>query len=238
MTPRYDDLSDDELGRRLKADLPRHAAPAHLRRTILQSAPPRTPRNAWLTPAVAAFAGALLVVLFFVPALPRLVPPDPTERLVRAAVSEHTRTLMWGARRGEAERRDIEPATFIELTRETGVSLTRAFAGDDRLTLLAADPVYVDRIRGVALHYRDADGHLVSYIAVPAVGVKVPDRYRVQIDRWRPALIRDNGFATWLWRQGDVACLIVSDRVSDIETEMFKDYFRRIRTSTEPKSAY
>jgi len=233
MTERYDNLSDEELGRRLAADLPRRAAPAHLRRAILGATPARTARLPWLAPAVSAFAAAMLVILFFVPALPRLVPADPTERLVRAVVSEHTRTLMWGARRG-----DVVPAAFTDLARETGMSLTRAFAGDDQLTLVAADPVYVDRRRGIALHYRDAEGHLVSYIAVPAPRVVVPDGARVQIDRYRPALLRDNGFATWLWRQGDVACLIVSDRVSEAEMATFKDYFRRMRAATEPLAAY
>lgn len=234
MTGRYDDLSDEELGRRLAADLPRRMAPAHLRRAILAAAAPaRPPRAPWFAPAIAALATALVLVLFFVPALPRRVPLDPTERLVRAVVSEHTRTIMWGARHGEAV-----PAAFTELARQTGVSLTRAFAGDDRLALVGADPVYVDRHRGVALHYRDADGHLVSYVAVPAPGVTVPDRDRVQIDRYRPALVRDSGFAAWLWREGDVACVIVSDRVSEAELEIFKDYFRRMRAATQPLAAY
>jgi len=140
---------------------------------------------------------------------------------------------MWGARRGE-----VAPATLPELSRETGVSMTRTFIGDDQLTLVAAEPIYVDRRRGIAIHYRDTDGHLVSYVAVPATGVAVPDRQRVQVDRWRPALVRDSGFAAWLWRQGDVACLIVSDRVSDAEMETFKEYFKRLRVATEPLSAY
>jgi hypothetical protein len=234
MTGRYDDLSDEELGRRLAAELPRRMAPAHLRRAILAAAmPARPPRAAWFAPGITALATALVLVLFFVPVLPRRVPLDPTERLVRAVVSEHTRTILWGARRGE-----VVPAALSELARETGVSLTRAFAGDDRLSLVAADPVYVDRHRGVALHYRDTDGHLVSYVAVPAPGVTVPDRDRIQIDRYRPALVRDNGFAAWLWREGDVACVIVSDRVSEAELEIFKDYFRRMRAATEPLAAY
>ena len=234
MTGRYDDLSDEELGRRLAAELPRRMAPAHLRRAILAAAQQARPvRAPWFAPAISALAMALVLILFFVPILPRRVPLDPTERLVRAVVSEHTRTLMWGARRGE-----VVPAAFTELARQTGVSLNRAFAGDDQLALVAADPVYVDRHRGVALHYRDADGHLVSYVAVPAPGVTVPDRDRVQIDRYRPALVRDNGFAAWLWREGDVACVIVSDRVSEAELEIFKDYFRRMRAATEPLAAY
>jgi anti-sigma factor RsiW len=233
MTGRYSDMSDEELGRRLAAELPRHAAPAHLARAIRAAAPARAPRVPWLAPAVAALATALVLGLFFVPALPRLVPTDPTERLVRAVVSEHTRVLMWGARHG-----DVVPATLPEHSRETGVALTRTFIGDDHLTLVAAEPVYVDRRRGIAIHYRDTDGHLVSYIAVPANGVTIPDGARVVVDRYRPALIRDNGFATWLWRQGEVACLIVSDRVSDTEMDTFKDYFTRLRAATEPLPAY
>ncbi|HUK63058.1 MAG TPA: hypothetical protein VLV15_06990, partial [Dongiaceae bacterium] len=65
-----------------------------------------------------------------------------------------------------------------------------------------------------------------------------PDRDRVQIERFRPALMRDSGFAAWLWRQGDIACLIVSDMVSDAERDTFKDYFLRVRNTTEPVSAY
>ncbi len=233
MTGRYDDLSDEELGRRLAAALPRHTAPAALRRAVQAAVPARAPRVPWLVPACTALATALVLVLFFVPLLPRLVPADPTERLVRAVVSEHTRTLMWGARRG-----DVVLATLPELSRETGVALTRAFIGDDQLTLVSAEPVYVDRRRGIAIHYRDADGHLVSYVAVPAPGIAVPERARVQVDRWRPALVRDSGFAAWLWRQGEVACLIVSDRVSEGEMETFKDYFKRLRSATEPLPAY
>jgi hypothetical protein len=233
MTGPYDDLSDEELGRRLATELPRHAAPPHLSRAIRAAIPGRAPQAPWLAPTVAALATALVLLLVFMPVMSRLVPTDPAERLVRAVVSEHTRVLMWGVRHG-----DVVPATLPELSRETGLSLTRSFIGDEQLTLVAAEPVYVDRRRGIAIHYRDTDGHLVSYMAVPATGVAIPDHARVQVDRFRPALLRDNGFATWLWRQGDVVCLIVSDRVSDAELETFKDYFTRLRAATEPLPAY
>lgn len=233
MTGRYDDLSDEELGRRLAAELPRHAAPAHLSRAIRAAIPAGAPPRLWLAPTVAALATAMVLLLVFMPMMSRQVPTDPTERLVRAVVSEHTRVIMWGARHG-----DVVPATLPELSRETGVALTRSFLGDDRLTLVAAEPIYVDRRRGIAIHYRDTDGHLVSYMAVPATAVVIPDRDRVQVDRYRPALVRDSGFAAWLWRQGDVACVIVSDRVSDAELDTFKDYFRRLRAATEPLPAY
>jgi hypothetical protein len=140
---------------------------------------------------------------------------------------------MWGARHG-----DVVPATLPELSRETGVALTRSFIGDELLTLVAAEPIYIDRRRGIAIHYRDPEGHLVSYMAMPAPGITIPDHQRVQVDRYRPALVRDNGFAAWIWRQGDLACVIVSDRISADELETFKDYFKRLRAATEPLPAY
>jgi hypothetical protein len=233
MTGRYDDLSDEELGRRLARELPRYTAPVHLRRAVRGAIPARAPRVPWLTPALSALATALVLVLFMVPGLPRLVPADPADRLVRAVVSEHSRTLMWGARKA-----DVVLATLPELSRETGVSMNRTFIGDDQLSLVTAEPVYVERRRGIAIHYRDPEGHLVSYVAVPAPGITIPDRERVQIDRYRPALLRDSGFAAWMWRQGDLVCVIVSDRISEAELETFKDYFRRLRAATEPLPAY
>jgi len=47
-----------------------------------------------------------------------------------------------------------------------------------------------------------------------------------------------SGFATWVWRHGDLVCFLVSDMVSADETERFKEYFVRVRTATEPLLAY
>ncbi len=51
-------------------------------------------------------------------------------------------------------------------------------------------------------------------------------------------LKRDAGFVTWVWKQGDVACFLVSDMVSQDDLERFKDYFVRVRVATEPTIAY
>lgn len=227
MTP--DDPTDDGLGARLRSELPRYQAPARLRVTILEAAAPRARRSAWLPPVLSACATALVLILFATPMLPRLTPADPLQRMTRAVISEHSRALMWGARQPQ-----ILPAAQPWLTRESGIGLSRAFAGDDRLEFIGAEPVYLERERGVALHYRDIDGHLVSYIALPALGIVMPERQRTAIGRWRPVLARDNGFASFVWKQGDVACFLVSDMVSVADLERFKDYFVRVRSATEP----
>ena len=231
MTP--DDPIDDGLGQRLRSELRRYEAPARVRASIVEAAAPRSRRAAWLSPVVSACATALVLILFATPLLPRLTPADPLQRMTRAVISEHSRALMWGARQPQ-----VLPAAQPWLTRESGIGLSRAFVGDDRLGFIGAEPVYLERERGVALHYRDVDGHLVSYIALPALGVVMPERQRTAIGRWRPVLARDNGFATFVWKQGDVACFLVSDMVSVADLERFKDYFVRVRTATEPFPAY
>ena len=224
---------DEALGRRLASELPRYTAPARLRVSLVQ-ATDRPRRPMWLGPLVAAAATALALVLFMLPDLPRIVPADPVQQVVRAVVNEHSRALMWGARQPQ-----ILPAGLPWLTQETGIDLRRAFAGDDRLSLVSAEPVYLTRQRGLAVHYRDVDGHLVSYIVLPAErSFTVVERDRVAIDRFRPMLARDSGFVTWIWKQGDVACFLVSDMVSQDDLERFKDYFVRVRTATEPTIAY
>ncbi len=233
MSERFDDTSDEMLGRRLAGELPRHTAPARLRVSIVDAATPRSRRPAWLMPMLSAAATAMVLVLAVMPVLPRIVPADPVQRYVRAVVSEHSRAIMWGARHGE-----VLPTALPWLTQESGISLNRVFVGDERLTFVAAEPVYLERQRGVAIHYKDSDGHMISYVALPAVGLTVPDRERVQIERWRPALLRDSGFASWVWKQGDVGCFLVSDMVSTDDIERFKEYFVRIRVATEPVPAY
>ncbi len=224
--------SDDALGTRLRTELRRYTAPAYLRGSIGESAEPLRARPAWLAPTLAAAATALVLVLVSIPFLPRILPADPTERLVRSVVAEHTRALMWGARRPE-----VVPTALPWLTQESGIALRKFSAGDDRLVFVGAEPVYLEGRRGMALYYRDGDGHLVTYTALPAPGLPLPESRRVQIERWRPALMSDSGFSAWVWRQGDLTCFIVADMVSESDVERFKDYFVRLRLSTDPVPA-
>jgi hypothetical protein len=224
-----DPVSDEALGSRLAAELPRHTASPRLRHTIVEAGRPRADVRPWLSAALAASATALVLFLFFIPMLPRIIPADPVQRLVRSVVSEHTRTLMWGARRP-----DVIPAALPWLTQESGIGLNRVFAGDERLTFISAEPVYLEQRRGIALHYRDDDGHLLTYVVLPAPGLPMPERQRVQVDRWRPALLRDSGFSVWVWKQGDLACFIVSDMISETDLGAFREYFVRVRVATEP----
>ena len=233
MTDQLSDLPDEALGRRLAGELPRHPAPARLRHAVRATG--RTPADIrpWLSAALAAAGTALVLLLFFIPRLLPIVPSDPVQRLVRSVVAEHTRTLMWGARHA-----DVIPAALPWLTQESGIGLARVFAGDDRLAFVNAEPVYLEQRRGIAFHYRDDDGHLLSYVVLPAPGLPLPERRRVQVGRFKPALLSESGFSAWVWKHGDLACFLVSDMVSESDLAHFRDYFVRLRLAMEPVPAY
>ena len=232
MSERLSDASDEVLGRRLAAELPRHAAPPRLRAAILEAAAPRPRRAAWLPPVLSALATAMVLGLAFVPTLPRSVPTDPTGELLRSVLAEYTRAALWGARRAEAL-----PAGLPWLAHESGIGLARVFAGDERLVLVGAEPVYLEGRRGIALSYRDGAGRLVIYMVLPAPAFRVPERPRVQIDRWKPALVQESGFSALVWKQGNLAAFLVADLVTPPDLERFKDYFARVRGATEPVPA-
>jgi hypothetical protein len=223
-------MSDEALSRRLATEVRRYQAPAHLRTAVHRLSRPRR-TAAWLAPALASLATAAVAVLAMLTTLPRTPPPDATLQLVNAVVAEHTRALMWGARRA-----DVIPTALPSVARESGIRLEKAFLGDDRLVFLGAEPVYLDARLGVALHYLDPNGHRVTYVALPAPGMPVPERHRMQVGRFRPALVKHNGFASWVWKQGDVACFLVSDLVGKSDLPGFQDYFIRVRGGTEPRT--
>jgi hypothetical protein len=226
------DFTDETIGRRLRAELPRYAAPARLRGTVLSAAAAGRRPASWVAPLVSAAATVLLLLLVFLPLLPRHVTPDPTETLLEEVLAEYIRVALWGARRP-----DVIPPALAWLRQESGIDLSRAFTGDEQLAFVGAEPVYLERQRGVAMHYRDPAGHLVTYVVLPITGIRMPERQRVQVGRFRPALLRQGGLATWVWPQAGLACFLVADMQPEANLEQLKDYFLRVRLATEPALA-
>ena len=69
---------------------------------------------------------------------------------------------------------------------------------------------------------------------LPAPGLPLPERKRQQVGRFRPALVHDSGFSAWVWKQGDLACFLVADMVSEDDLTRFRGYFVRVRSGTDP----
>ncbi len=227
---------DDPVGRSLRERLPRHPAPRGLRPAIVRAAAPGAVPRApawWLGAGLASAATAMVAFLLLLPLLPAAAPPDPLAPVARAAVSEHARFVSWG----EA-REDVVPAALPWAMRESGVALSWVFAGDDSLQLVNAQPTYLDGRRAIVLAYRAADGEVVTYLMVPAGSFALPEHGRVQIDRYRPLLRQHEGASLIVWRQQGVLCVLVAGLVSRDDLARFKQYFLKVRASTEPIAIY
>jgi len=220
----------DEITRLLRDRLPRHQAPAHLRTSIVGTFGRLESRMGpwrWLSPALSALATAMVMLLWLAPALPRSA-PDPMQRLSRAVMSEYARAVF-----AEEVNPDQVSGSLPRAMRDSGVLLNWVFTGDADLKLVNAQPAYLEGRRALALTYQDRDGHAVSYIIAREPNVAIPDRERVQIARWRPAVRTEDGVALIVWKQSGLVCVMVSDLVSDADLRRFKDYFIKVRSSTE-----
>ncbi len=231
------DGDDARLRRLLRERLPRHPAPPRLRAAIVQATADQVSRRGWIgrwgSPAAAALAMAMVMLLWIAPSLPTNPGGDPVRLLSREVISEHARTILWGE-----SRADVVPAALPRAMEESGVALNLVFSGDDKLQLVNAQPVYLDGRRGIELAYVDVNGHTVTYVVLPARTLTLPDRGRVQIDRWRPLIRTEGGFSLILWKQQDLLCVLISDLVSADDLARLKEYFVKVRSSTEPYAVY
>jgi len=224
-----EDPGEEARFRRLLAErLPRHAAPAHLRAAIAAlAAPPR--RTFWLAPALSALATAMVLGLVALPLLPRGGEPDPLQATVRAVLSEHARSLMWGEARPETV-----PAALPRVMEQTGIGLSWFFQGDDEIQLINAEPLVVEGRRALALTYKDTEGHTLTYTLLPGAGMTLPKQGRVKIDGFQPLLTQIEGWSIFVWKQKDLACFLISDLVSEEDLARFKQVFLKVRQGTEP----
>jgi hypothetical protein len=235
MTTDIDSDGPDEITRLLRERLPQHQAPAGLRVSVTAALDPLTGRHGpslWLAPALSALATAMVMLLWLAPALPRST-PDQMERLSRAVMSEYARAVFTG---------EVSPetltATLPRVMHDSGVLLNWVFTGDADIRLVNAQPAYLEGRRGLALTYQDRAGHSVSYIVAHGPNVAIPERERVQIARWRPVVRTEDGLSLIVWKQSGLVCVMVSDLVSADDLGRFKEYFVKVRSSTEVSPSY
>ena len=224
-----EDRGEEARFRRLLAErLPRHTAPARLREAILGATASAPRKSWWLAPALSALATALVMVLVGLPLLPHGDQADPLQPMVSAVLSAHMQSLLWGE-----PRPDVASTAAPRLIEETGIGLAWFFQGDDEIQLINVEPMIVEARRALALIYKDAEGHLLTYLLVSGAGVSLPKQGRVQIDGFRPFLTKVDGFSVFVWKQQDLACFLISDLVSEEDLSRFKEVFLKVRTATE-----
>ena len=237
MSSHFDDPAHepDPVARLLRERLTRHQAPARLRVAVAETFdPPKSRRrpSLWLASAFSALATAMVMLLWLAPSLPRSS-VDPMQRLAHAAMSEYARAVF-----ADEIRADAVSGTLPRAMEESGVLLNWVFVGDAELRLVDAQPAFLEGRRALALTYRDHDGHSVSYLIARGPNVAIPEGERVQIARWRPVVRTEEGFSLIVWKQSGLVCVMVSDLVSAGDLGRFKEYFVKVRSSTELSRSY
>lgn len=233
-----DQAGDDPvIGRLLRERLRRHPAPPHLRTALTRMMEPDLrayPWRAWLMPALAAAATALVAALLLAPRLP----PSPAgldhlQLLAHAVVAEQALNMA----RGDF-RPDLAPARLTRAMAESGIPLAWVFVGDEELEFADARAALVQGHRAMALAYQTPAGHAVTYVVLRGAAIDLPEGGRVQIDRYRPILRQVDGFGLIIWKQEGLFCALVSDLGPRNDVAELKRHFVKVRAATEPYAGY
>ena len=218
--------ADTTLGAALRLKLPRHAAPAALRRQILRVARRGRGRFALSNPWVSAAVAAGLTLVLVLPFLLR-GRPDPLQALAAEVISEHVRSVLAEETEGSGEN---YKGVVQRLRAKTGVTLRWFYPGDPEIKLVYARPVLVLGKKGLGLLYQDQSGRMATYLVFPGEEVKVPATGRVKVADFNPYAGKADGYSLLLWKQEGLNCVLISDW----DRDRFLQLFLNIRRAAGP----
>jgi len=200
-----------EIRALIRAEAPRYTAPpqlqARIRARVLGPAWPAwrawMPRPRW---AVAALAG-VLAVLAGVWGASLWTARDPVTRLLAQAMAEHEEYAHAAAPHPAAD-----PAALLEPVRAgAGFAFEPVFQGDAQVHLVNAMVSALPGTRTAAFVYRDAAGRYSTLFLMPEAGIAIPEQGRMPIETYRPYHRVTAGKQLFLWKQRQLACLLVVD---------------------------
>jgi hypothetical protein len=195
-----------------------HRAPEHLRESILREIRrQRTPmgqlrellHSLWTTPPALCATTAVLVLAMALPLYHRwAVPaPDPAVRIVGEATRDYTRLLLNYPPHGT---NPAEPTQIQQWFQQTlNFSPAIQFWGNQEIRLLRGYPTYIMERRAACLIFKTGDAISTLYI-FPGADIPIPSRNRRQINGYTPYQATAREQRVLLWRQGELAFLIVS----------------------------
>ncbi|MBI3327585.1 MAG: hypothetical protein HYZ81_12900 [Nitrospinae bacterium] len=230
----------EQIASLLRTHASYHRAPAHLRESILReigrpsgiSGRLRTALHTlWTTPAALCATTALLVLALALPLYHRwaIPQPQPAAQAIEPAakaVSEVTRAhiglLLSYPPSGTSPTDPTQIQQWFQQRLDFAPPIH--FWGDQDFRLLRGYPTYIMDRRAVCLIFKM--GEIISTLYIfPGTDLPVPPQSRRQIDRFAPYHTTAYDHRVLLWKQGDLAYLIVS-RLADPELDQL---FLRIR---------
>ena len=195
-----------------------HRAPDHLRESILREV--RRQRTLitqlrdllhilWTTPPVLCATTAILVLAIALPLYHRwAVPaPDPAARIVGEATRDYRRLLLNYPPHGTNPAEPIQIQQWFQQTLNFSPAIQ--FWGNQEIRLLRGYPTYIMERRAACLIFKMGDAISTLYI-FPGADIPIPPRNRRQINGYAPYQATAREQQVLLWRQGELAFLIVS----------------------------
>ena len=210
---------DAELRARICAEVPRHTAPPALRariqalltETALASPAPvrRAGWRDWLVGrpwTVGSFAGApAIVLLAWTGSL--WFARDPVALLATRAIDEHAEYVKETMARPAAD----PLAVLRELKRQVDYAFEPVFRGDSQVELVTGMVSDLPGRRAATFVYRDRAKRYATLYLMPDAGIAIPAEGRMPIESFKPHHREVSGHQLLLWKQGSLACLMVSD---------------------------
>jgi anti-sigma factor (TIGR02949 family) len=157
----------------------------------------------WTAGALAGAVALLLVVWAGWLWLTR----DPVSLLADRAVAEHMEYAKETMTRPAAD----PLAVMRGLRDQAGFAFEPVFPGDSQVQLVAGMVTDLRGRRAAAFVYRDDSGRYTTLFLMPEAGIIVPDERRMPIETFKPYHRVASGRELLLWKQRNLACLLVSD---------------------------
>jgi anti-sigma factor RsiW len=195
-----------------------HRAPDHLRQSILREVR-RERRFAgrlrdalhtlWTTPPVLCATTAILALAIALPLYHRwAVPaPDPTGRIVGEAARDYHRLLLNYPPHGTNPAEPMQIQQWFQQTLNFSPALQ--FWGNQDIRLVRGYPTYIMERRAACLIFKMGDAISTLYV-FPGADIPIPPHNRRQINGYAPYQATARDQRVLLWRQGELAFLIVS----------------------------
>jgi hypothetical protein len=105
-----------------------------------------------------------------------------------------------------------DPTDVVRAVRsQVDFAFEPVFQGDARVQLATAVVADLPGKRAAAFVYRDTSGRYTTLFLMPDAGIVIPAEDRMPIETFKPHHRVASGRHLLLWKQRDLACLLVSD---------------------------
>ena len=206
--------ADAKIRSLIRAHAPRYSAPPGLRTRIQASLSQSTPSgwplwlgwfraHIWVTSSLAGAMAAFLLVW----ANGLWLAKDPLSPMLTRAVGEHAEYA-----KDMMNRPAPDPQALVgELRTQADFPFEPVFQGDSGVQLVGTLMTDLPGKRAATFVYRDSAGRYTTLFLMPGAGTVIPDGGRLQIESFKPYHRVASGRQVLLWKQRELACLIVSD---------------------------